>query len=271
MLRDGHIHTRYCPHGSTDSLDQYIERALELGFSEITFTEHAPLPDHFIDPAPNRDSSMRKSDLEQYLKEVENAKKQYASSLTIYTGLEVDFITGFEEATTQFLTEYGPFLDDAILSVHFLPLNERFVCVDFSEEEFGRIIKEAGSIEFVYELYYDTVLKSVQANLGAFKPTRIGHITLARKFQLLYPCTTSFEPHINRLLQAIKLANYSLDYNGAGFVKPLCGETYPPLDIARAAHSLGIPLVYGSDAHAAAGIGQGLEQIDRTIIIEGSV
>ncbi|WP_050181116.1 histidinol-phosphatase HisJ [Domibacillus robiginosus] len=271
MLRDGHIHTQYCPHGSTDSFDQYIERALGLGFSEITFTEHAPLPEGFMDPAPSRDSSMRKSDLELYLRDVEYVKKQYASSLTIYTGLEVDFIPGFEKETTQFLTEYGPHLDDAILSVHFLPLNGQFVCIDFSEEEFERIVKEAGSIEFVHQLYYDTVLKSVQANLGPCKPTRIGHITLARKFQRMFPCTKSFEPEINRVLQEMKKAGYSLDYNGAGFVKPLCRETYPPLDIARAAYSLGIPLVYGSDAHAAAGIGQGLEQIDRTIIIEGSV
>lgn len=270
MLRDGHIHTLYCPHGSNDSLEQYIERAIELGFSEITFTEHAPLPENFTDPAPARDSSMRKADLEQYIKEVESAKKQYASSLKINTGLEVDFISGFEEETTQFLTEYGSFLDDAILSVHFLPINGQFVCIDFSEEEFGRIIKEAGSIEFVYELYYDTILQSIQTELGAFKPSRIGHMTLVHKFQHMFPCSEPFDQHIERILQAVKRAGYSLDYNGAGFVKPLCRETYPPVQIARTAHSLGIPLVYGSDAHAAAGIGQGLEQIDR-ILIEGSV
>ncbi|OES44135.1 histidinol-phosphatase HisJ [Domibacillus iocasae] len=270
MLRDGHIHTLYCPHGSNDSLKQYIERAIELGFSELTFTEHAPLPETFIDPAPARDSSMRKTDLEQYLKALESVKKQYASSLKINAGLEVDFISGFEEETTQFLAEYGSFLDDSILSVHFLPLNGQFVCIDFSEEEFGRITQEAGSIEFVYELYYDTVLQSIQADLGAFKPSRIGHITLVRKFQHMFHCTKSFDLHIERILQAVKRAGYSLDYNGAGFVKPLCRETYPPVHIARAAHSLGIPLIYGSDAHAAAGIGQGLEQIDRTLI-EGSV
>lgn len=271
MLRDGHIHTPYCPHGSNDSLDRYVERALELGFSELTFTEHAPLPDNFVDPAPERDSAMRKHDLDLYLKEVERVKKQYASSMAIHTGLEIDFISGFEKETTQFLSEYGPYLDDAILSVHFLPVNGQFVCIDFSEEEFGRIIKEAGSVEFVYKLYYDTVLKSVEANLGVFKPTRIGHMTLVHKFQHMFPCTKSFDLQIHQLLQAVKQANYSLDYNGAGFVKPLCRETYPPLDIARAAHALGIPLMYGSDAHAAAGIGQGLDQIDRTIIIEGSV
>ena len=27
-LRDGHIHSPYCPHGTNDSLDAYVEKAL---------------------------------------------------------------------------------------------------------------------------------------------------------------------------------------------------------------------------------------------------
>ena len=44
MKRDGHIHTPFCPHGTKDSFEEYIEKALSLGFKEISFTEHAPLP-----------------------------------------------------------------------------------------------------------------------------------------------------------------------------------------------------------------------------------
>lgn len=38
--RDGHVHSTYCPHGSNDSLDMYIDTALRNGITEITFTEH---------------------------------------------------------------------------------------------------------------------------------------------------------------------------------------------------------------------------------------
>jgi histidinol-phosphatase (PHP family) len=270
MFRDGHIHTAYCPHGSNDSLDQYVERAIERGFTDITFTEHAPLPKKFTDPAPERDSAMNWPDLESYLKDVESAKKQYESSILIRTGLEVDFIEGFEQDTTDLLNEYGPHLDDNILSVHFLRHAGRYYCVDFSEEEFGIIADRVGSVEAVYKLYYDTLLQSVEANLGAFKPNRIGHITLVHKFQLMYPCKESFDDRITAILQTVKKNGYSLDYNGAGTVKPLCLETYPPEHIARSAYSIGIPLIYGSDAHAAAGIGQGFDKMDR-ILVEGSV
>ena len=44
MKRDGHIHTPFCPHGTTDSFETYIEKAIANNFTEITFTEHAPLP-----------------------------------------------------------------------------------------------------------------------------------------------------------------------------------------------------------------------------------
>ncbi|OKL38339.1 histidinol-phosphatase HisJ [Domibacillus mangrovi] len=270
MFRDGHIHTTYCPHGSKDSLNQYIERAIECGFTDITFTEHAPLPKNFIDPAPEWDSAMDWNDLEPYLKDVEAAKKQYKASIRIRTGLEVDFIQGFERETTHLLNEYGSYLDDSILSVHFLRHADRYYCVDFSEDEFRLIAERFGSVEAVYTSYYDTLLQSVEANLGAFKPERIGHITLVHKFQRMYPCHVSFDDRIMAILQAVKKNGYSLDYNGAGTVKPLCLESYPPEHIAHSARSLGIPLIYGSDAHTAAGIGQGFDKIDFTLL-EGSV
>ena len=47
------------------------------------------------------------------------AEKEYDGQISILTGLETDFITGYEEETAAFLNTYGPSLDDGILSVHF--------------------------------------------------------------------------------------------------------------------------------------------------------
>ena len=47
--RDGHIHSPYCPHGSKDSFDDYINEAIKKGIKEITFTEHLPVPNNFMD------------------------------------------------------------------------------------------------------------------------------------------------------------------------------------------------------------------------------
>ncbi|WP_404404335.1 histidinol-phosphatase HisJ [Jeotgalibacillus malaysiensis] len=261
ITRDGHIHTPYCPHGSQDALSLYAEKAIEAGLKDITFTEHAPLPEGFYDTVPDKDSGMRQEDLEHYLKDIEAIKKVYKKDLRIHTGLEVDYIEGFEEETRNFLNQYGPALDDSILSVHFLKAADRYVCLDFSPDAFKELISLTGSADAVHSLYYETVIQSALADLGEYKPKRMGHITLARKFQRLFPALDSHEAEIQQLLNVIKSRNLELDYNGAGTGKPYCQETYPSPAIASAAHQMGIKLVYGSDAHTASGLMQGSDQL----------
>jgi histidinol-phosphatase (PHP family) len=262
VFRDGHVHTKFCPHGSKDSFETYIERAITLGYTEISFTEHAPLPERFDDPTPLSDSAMNKADLNDYFNEISQLKNKYKNKLTINAGLEVDYIEGYEQEITQLLNEVGPMLDDAILSVHFLRDSLGYSCLDYSPENFQMMISAYGSIEKVYQNYYRTVLKSVEADLGPYKPRRIGHITLVHKFQLKYPMNRPFDHEIEQILNSISNHNYELDYNGAGTAKPLCREPYPPTHIIKKAKSMNIPLVYGSDAHQAKELGQGYHLMD---------
>ena len=93
-MKDGHVHTSVGPHGTKDSIEDYVERALELGYTEITFAEHAPLPEGFIDPTPMKDSAMRYEDLEPYFQAIEDAKGKYYGKIKINTGFEIDFKIG---------------------------------------------------------------------------------------------------------------------------------------------------------------------------------
>lgn len=259
MLKDGHIHTPYCPHGTNDLLEEYIERAISLGFSEISFTEHAPLPKGFCDPTPQRDSAMRIDDLENYLEDIERVKEKYKNKIVINTGLEVDYIEGFEREITSFLDRYGKRLNDSILSVHFLKNQQKYDCLDYSPEVFGNMIVQYGSVENVYKKYFATLLQSIHADLGSYKPIRIGHITLVHKFQKRFPVPQMFKNELTGIIHAIKEKGYQLDYNGAGTAKPLCREPYPPLWVAEEAIKLDVPLVYGSDAHQVKDLNQGMD------------
>jgi histidinol-phosphatase (PHP family) len=261
LRKDGHIHSPYCPHGTKDSFQDYVERAITLGFEEISFTEHAPLPPGFSDPTPAKDSGMDKALLDDYFKDIEKMKNLYRSRIKINCGLEIDFIEGFEEETINLLQEFGPRLDDAILSVHFLKHENGYDCMDYSPEVFGKMVNIFGSIESLYQKYYETLLKSIKADLGSYKPKRIGHITLVHKFKKKFPVIGTFEDEIDELLAAMKEKGCELDYNGAGTVKPLCGEPYPPNWIIKKAVTIGIPLIYGSDAHQKKELGQGREQM----------
>lgn len=102
MKRDAHIHSPFCPHGTTDDFEKYIKKAINFGFTDITFTEHAPLPSGFIDPTPMKDSGMEAEHLIPYIEKLKELKKQYASQIRIRIGLEVDFISGYEQQTRTF-------------------------------------------------------------------------------------------------------------------------------------------------------------------------
>lgn len=249
MRKDGHIHTPFCPHGSADTFESYIQKAISENFSEISFTEHAPLPSQFIDPTPDKDSGMKPQFLIPYIEELHRLKQQYTNQIKINIGLEVDYIVGYEQQTREFLDDIGPLLDDSILSVHFLKLGEQYCCIDFSEDVYLQFSKQIGSIQAMYDLYYETVRQSIDADLGRYKPQRIGHPTLIHKFQLAHNASIDDYEQINMLLKHMKVHNYELDVNSAGLSKVFCKEPYPPFAHIEYAKQIGLPIVFGSDAH----------------------
>ncbi|MFC7061518.1 histidinol-phosphatase HisJ [Halobacillus seohaensis] len=265
-MNDGHIHTPYCPHGNKDTFESYIEHAISLDYSSMSFTEHAPLPASFTDPVPDQDSSMKWEDLDGYIHKINELKKTYQSEITIHLGFEVDFIKGYEQETKTFLNDYGSYIDDSILSVHFLPINNEWYCIDYSPEVFLAALNAAGSKETLYQNYFQLLEESVLTNLGPMKPTRIGHMTLIKKFQNLYTPPENWFEMSKSFLDTVKKQGMTLDYNGAGLVKEYCLESYPPASIATLAFQKGIPLIYGSDAHHPKGLKQGYDQLDLSLI-----
>nr|WP_280770110.1 histidinol-phosphatase HisJ [Salipaludibacillus daqingensis] len=262
MNHDNHIHTPFCPHGSEDAIINYIERALKLGLTNISFTEHAPLPKGFIDTVPGKDSAMTYESLASYLASCLEVKKHYSDRININIGLEVDYIEGFEKETTDFLNEWGPHLDDSILSVHFLQyVQGKYICLDYGVTTFEELVTKCGSLKNVYQLYYDTLLKSISYSLGQYTPKRVGHISLVRKFQQLFPRTFDDSSFLEETIQTMVRHNKTLDVNAAGLFKEHCQEVYPPISWIKRAKQLNVPLVYGSDAHAAHQVGQARDSL----------
>ena len=256
ILRDGHIHSPYCPHGTKDSFELYVQKAIELGLKEITFTEHMPLPGNFMDPEFLRSCSPTRDVIEEYIRELDNIKERFKSVIKINTGLEVDYVEGYEEKIKELLNTYGNKIEDSILSVHFIKIEDEYYCIDASPEEFGRLAQKLGSVEKVYDRYYETLLKSVKADLGIFKPRRIGHPTLVRIFNTEYPLEYTNIELLEEIIKEIKMRNYEVDFNTAGIRKPYCKEAYPSGIFAELVERYGVKFVYGSDAHTALDVGR---------------
>ena len=81
VKRDGHIHSHYCPHGSNDSFESYIKKAIEEGIEEITFTEHMPMPKGIVLEGASSDfletSSPGIEEIDEYFKEANYYKEKY--------------------------------------------------------------------------------------------------------------------------------------------------------------------------------------------------
>lgn len=251
--KDGHVHTHYCPHGSDDPMEEYIKEGIKCGLSEISFTEHLPLPKNFKDPSPINDSAMEFEKLILYINEGKSLKLKYLDEIRVNVGVEVDYIEGYEEEIRGLLNQYGSLLDDSILSVHMIKgKKDKYYCIDFSIEEFQKIIDDLGSLEEVYNKYYDTLIMALNSDLGEYKPKRIGHFNLVRKFNKKFPYDyKKFIPKISDILDLVKEKGYELDFNVAGLIKDDCEELYIEGKVFELAIEKGIPMVLGSDSHSA--------------------
>lgn len=272
MKRDGHTHTEYCPHGQIEDTEKVIQKAIELDFKEYSITEHAPLPPSILELSGGErkiwtTSSMALNDLTHYFKKMTQLKKKYASDIKINIGFELDYFESTTSWTTDFLNEFGALLDDNILSVHFLNGAGGYRSIDYSLEDYRQgIVEYYGSFLQAQEAYLQTLLQSIQADLGPWKPIRIGHISLCRKFFQAFNEPTEYTNQhkilVSQILDTMSKQNYSLDLNTAGLYKEFCGETYPPKWITQLAKEKNIPLIYGSDTHSLEDINRGYSNFE---------
>lgn len=261
IIRDGHIHSPFCPHGTNDSFEKYIEKAIEQGLQEISFTEHMPLPGYFMDDKKFLDEcSPNEEQIEKYFEELKLIKEKYKNKIKINIGLEVDFIEGYEDKTTRLLNKYGENLEDALLSLHFIKLNNgEYTDID-GIKGFERALENLGSVENVYDKYYETLLLAIQSDLGTYKPKRIGHPNLIRIFNELYPIEYKNRFILEEIVKAIKYKNYEVDVNTAGIRKPYCKELYVSGIFKELIEEYNVKKVYGSDSHTSKDVGRDFDK-----------
>lgn len=268
MLIDGHTHTELCPHGSGEATEKMVQRAIQLGIKRYCITEHAPLPPDFKHqyagtPEGFTEAALRMDQVDEYLALARHLQQKYADQLEISVGFEVDFLPEHVAWTKRFLDQYGPVTQDNILSVHFMRgAANHFWCVDMSTDDFAAGFGQwLASPQRVFEQYYQTVLASVQADLGTYAPQRIGHMSLVRKYQDFFHLTEPLAAEnlklVDQTLALIKQQGRQLDLNLAGLYKPFCNDFYPGDQILKRALKLEIPVVYGSDAHDILSVGRG--------------
>ena len=100
----------------------------------------------------------------------------------------------------------------------------------------------------VWAIYVERLTKA--AETGFFEI--IGHADLPKKFGHRPP--PDYAPHYQVFLDAAKKHRCAIELNTAGLRKD-CREIYPSREILELAFQTGVPITFGSDAHAPEEVG----------------
>ena len=230
---DYHMHTPLCRHATGEPVD-YAKRAVGIGLDEIGFSDHSPMRrDNFDNWRMNLDQ------LDEYVEKVRKAQKDFPQ-LTIRLALEVDYLPGHEDWIRELAARHP--WDYFIGSVH-------YVSDSWAIDDPQKLSewKHRDSFE-VWTVYFERLTKAAESRLFEI----IGHADLPKKFghRPTRDCTPLFE----KFLEAVKESGCAIELNTAGLRKD-CREIYPSSEILQVAFKKGVPITFGSDAHAPKEVG----------------
>ena len=242
-LHGGHS-GQYCNHAE-DLLEDIIQKYIKLGFKKVGISEHIPpVNDSFLypDEKENQLTALNISqNFENYFANLNDLKKKYASTITIFTGMETETFTGYVEHVKDLISKFRP--DYIVGSVHHVD----DIGFDYSKEEYGRLISLCGSYELMYKKYFDLQYEMIKE----LKPFVVGHFDLIRKYDKNYKkriLMPEIHKKITRNLELIKSLNLVMDFNQRSLITGH-NEPYISAPILKLAKKMEICLVPGDDSH----------------------
>lgn len=238
MQADYHIHTILCKHAEGE-MEAYVQTAVEKGFDEIGFSDHAPVLDVY-----DQDHRMAWDLFPRYVDSV-LALRESSPNIHIRLGIEADAYPGFESSLEKLLSNYP--IDYVIGSVHFIDGEPLFNCP---------LPQLSGAeIESLLELYFARLKQSLQSGLFDV----YAHLDVIKWHYSAW--TPLIEKESQILLDEIAKRGKCIELNSSGLRKKP-GEMYPSPNILKFACERGIPVIFGSDAHRPAETGAGHQEAD---------
>ncbi len=232
MLYNYHTHTTYCD--GKNSAEEMVQKAIELGLSEIGFSGHS-YTEFDLEPCMTREGT------ELYKKEINALKEKYKDKIKILLGIEYDYHS--DEPTEDY--------DYILGSVHYLYKNGEYLCIDYSrDKQIEAVNKYYGGDFYSYiEDYYKTV-----ADLyNKLKCDIIGHFDLITKYNA---DGSLFDINHPRYIAAWQAAADAIiktpavvEINTGGIARGYVKSPYPSEDIINYFKKNGKKLIYSSDCH----------------------
>jgi len=245
-LFDQHLHSKHSFDSGTEPEDN-VRRAIEIGLSGLTFTEH-------YDTHPDEWKGCV-YDEAAYGATIGDLRKQFGEHIFVGKGIEVDYQPGNMPAIVDFLKS-NPF-DAAILSIHWSagrPIHVRDAWQGGDPSRVTRAYLE----DVLHAVHFCRQLHERQGRVFDI----LGHLDFAKRYSHRFEGSTHIAEHmdvIDGILGACLEADLVPEINTSTLRGGL-GEPMPgPATIRRYAELGGTMVSLGSDAHKAEHIGAGFD------------
>ena len=239
MIADYHMHLRNgreeIAH-DTWSVDPFVEAARAAGVDEIGFTEHVYYfrQTRSLWTIPYQ-AERCVYDLEQYVQAIVEAQGR---GLPVKLGLEVDYVPGREDETSELLAPYP--WDYLLGSVHY---------VDGLGVDGEPRLLDAVGVEEAWRRYFDRL--AAAAGSGLFDA--LSHPDLVK----IFGERADFD--YGPVSDAIAESGVAVEVSTAGLRKPV-GELYPHPELLAACRERDVPVTLASDAHSPELVGRDFDR-----------
>lgn len=259
-----HTHMRYCNHAQGE-VEDYILKAIELGFDEIGMTDHAPILESFMTKEEYDsnwcEQNMKLDIMEKYLDDLDYCKKKYGNKIKILSGFETEFLPDQIEFY-KFLRGKVDYLN---LGVHYYKYN-------------GKVLNSYDDIDYItLRGYVDACIDGMKTGLfnTLVHPDlfmfNYKNVNGERKFDAQAIAAT------RQIIEAAIKYNVYLEVNANGInnsIKYGSGNDwlYPYLDFWKIANEYkDLKIIIGADAHKPEAMANEHVQIACDFCIENNI
>ncbi|MGF1572195.1 MAG: histidinol-phosphatase [Sumerlaeia bacterium] len=228
---DYHNHTVICRH-ATGSIDEYLERATQLGIREFGFAEHSP----WMIQVDERKLCPSEQEFDEYIQILLNRQQIYNGKNgkpLIKIGIEADWVPERLAEARAFIAKY-PF-DYVYGSVHHLPdpTTEEMVTVwHFTSNDW----------DSMYTRYFTAVGELVQSGMCDI----LAHLDVIRR-----SCKVPEKgvlPYLEPIIPLIKESGVAVEINASGRDHKN-KDFFPCPEVLKRLIAEEVPITFGSDGH----------------------
>jgi len=243
---DYHVHTSLCNH-ATGTMEEYVQAAAVKGLKTLCFL------DHLTFQKAGRHNAMDPGQVPMYVEEARRLRRVYRDRIDVRVGLEVDFSPRHVDRCIETVASLD--LDVVGGSVHFL---------DGEDVVSARSAWSRGELD--PDRVYQAYLAALESMLDYDYFDVVCHMDLPKKYGIR-PSPSAMEGFA-RVLEKIRRKNRVVELNTSGFHCPV-EEAFPSPELLGRCARLGIPVTFGSDAHAPEKVGRDFKRARDLLVAAG--